>query len=243
MGLCVQASAGHSPSTGVCGVACACYCFVLTSKGSCIELYYRVFGPLASQADVFEDVADLVQSAVDGHRVCIFAYGQTGAGKTYTMNGADHTAAATGGGAGGGAGAGVVSGTTGGGGSSVLPQGAGIIPRALHHVFAAAEELRGEGWSVTPQATMVEIYNETLRDLLLAGGTNAQLDIRHDKDGVTSVTNLTTVEVTDQAAVSDESNSTVTSIAPDQSACVALPPGRQTAQSSRQEPRRGCYIL
>lgn len=134
----------------------------------------------------------------------------------------------------------MASGTT-GGGSSVLPQGAGIIPRALHHVFAAAEELRGEGWSVTLQATMVEIYNETLRDLLLAGGTNAQLDIRHDKDGVTSVTNLTTVEVTDQAAVSNDSDSTVTSIAPHQSACVALPP--RSPSCSVKPPRTAPWVL
>lgn len=31
---------------------------------------------------------DVVRSALDGFRVCIFAYGQTGAGKTFTMEGA-----------------------------------------------------------------------------------------------------------------------------------------------------------
>jgi len=45
-----------------------------------------VFAP-GSQEDVFEDCRDLVESAVDGHNVTIFAYGQTGAGKTYTMYG------------------------------------------------------------------------------------------------------------------------------------------------------------
>jgi len=40
-----------------------------------------------SQEDVFEDTKDLVQSGVDGYNVTIFAYGQTGAGKTYTMYG------------------------------------------------------------------------------------------------------------------------------------------------------------
>jgi len=46
-----------------------------------------VFTP-GTQAEVFEDCKDLVQSAVDGYNVTMFAYGQTGAGKTYTMYGA-----------------------------------------------------------------------------------------------------------------------------------------------------------
>lgn len=39
------------------------------------------------QAAVFEEVSDLVQSALDGFKVCLFSYGQTGAGKTHTMQG------------------------------------------------------------------------------------------------------------------------------------------------------------
>lgn len=34
---------------------------------------------------VFQEVQALVTSCIDGYNVCIFAYGQTGAGKTYTM--------------------------------------------------------------------------------------------------------------------------------------------------------------
>lgn len=45
-----------------------------------------VFTP-GSQEEIFEDCKDLVQSAVDGYNVTLFAYGQTGAGKTFTMAG------------------------------------------------------------------------------------------------------------------------------------------------------------
>nr|XP_027795024.1 kinesin-like protein KIFC3 [Marmota flaviventris] len=47
----------------------------------------KVFSPWASQQDVFQEVQALITSCIDGFNVCIFAYGQTGAGKTYTMEG------------------------------------------------------------------------------------------------------------------------------------------------------------
>jgi hypothetical protein len=46
-----------------------------------------VFDSDTSQETVFADCRELVQSAVDGYNVTIFAYGQTGAGKTWTMYG------------------------------------------------------------------------------------------------------------------------------------------------------------
>ncbi|CAE8701614.1 unnamed protein product [Polarella glacialis] len=46
-----------------------------------------VFGQGSTQDEVFTECRDLVQSAVDGYNVTIFAYGQTGAGKTHTMYG------------------------------------------------------------------------------------------------------------------------------------------------------------
>ncbi|CAO2146428.1 unnamed protein product [Urochloa humidicola] len=49
----------------------------------------RVFDQESKQEDVFEEVKPILRSALDGHNVCILSYGQTGTGKTYTMEGTD----------------------------------------------------------------------------------------------------------------------------------------------------------
>jgi len=58
----------------------------LEVDGSPAFHFDAVFTP-GTQDEVFEDCKDLVQSAVDGYNVTMFAYGQTGAGKTFTMYG------------------------------------------------------------------------------------------------------------------------------------------------------------
>ncbi|KAG9457580.1 hypothetical protein H6P81_002088 [Aristolochia fimbriata] len=48
----------------------------------------KVFPQETTQEDVFLEVQPILRSVLDGHNVCIFAYGQTGTGKTFTMEGA-----------------------------------------------------------------------------------------------------------------------------------------------------------
>ncbi|XP_004673435.1 PREDICTED: kinesin-like protein KIFC1 isoform X2 [Condylura cristata] len=123
----------------------------------------RVFPPGSGQDEVFEEIAMLVQSALDGYPVCIFAYGQTGSGKTFTMEG----------------------------GPGADPQGEGLIPRALRHLFSVAHELSGQGWTYSFVASYVEIYNETVRDLLATGirkGQGGDCEIRRAGPGSEELT-------------------------------------------------------
>ncbi|XP_025086603.1 carboxy-terminal kinesin 2-like isoform X2 [Pomacea canaliculata] len=129
----------------------------------------RVFQPESSQAEVFEEISQLVQSALDGYNVCIFAYGQTGSGKTYTMEGGRDDATV------------------------------GMIPRAVSQIFKSAAELEDRGWKYKFQASFVEIYNETLRDLLGNHKEDTKLEIKlTGKDNAVTVTNLTTVTVSSE---------------------------------------------
>lgn len=54
--------------------------------------YDKVFHQAATQEDVFVEVEPILRSALDGHNVCMLAYGQTGTGKTFTMDGTNNQA-------------------------------------------------------------------------------------------------------------------------------------------------------
>ncbi|CAL5184516.1 unnamed protein product [Lathyrus oleraceus] len=47
----------------------------------------KVFHQDTTQESVFVEVEPTLRSAMDGHNVCVFAYGQIGTGKTFTMDG------------------------------------------------------------------------------------------------------------------------------------------------------------
>lgn len=50
--------------------------------------HIQVFGPNAQQKDLYEQaVIPIVNEVLEGFNCTIFAYGQTGTGKTYTMEG------------------------------------------------------------------------------------------------------------------------------------------------------------
>mgnify|MGYP002260743635 CR=1 FL=1 len=51
--------------------------------------FTHVYGQGSAQADGFRDTEPLMTSVLDGFNVCIFAYGQSGAGKTFTMEGTE----------------------------------------------------------------------------------------------------------------------------------------------------------
>lgn len=49
--------------------------------------FHSVLGPNSSQVDLFNSVKDIALSVLDMNNVCLFAYGSTGSGKTFSMQG------------------------------------------------------------------------------------------------------------------------------------------------------------
>ena len=128
-----------------------------------------VFNSETSQENVYSSISELVQSAIDGYRVCVFSYGQTGSGKTWTMSG------------------------------DKFGTQRGIIPRSVEQVIQQAISMRENGWEMSVSASVVELYNEELRDLLAPKGSASSEDKEKLKicnvQGRVTVSGLTQVEI------------------------------------------------
>nr|XP_008165473.1 kinesin-like protein KIF1B isoform X7 [Chrysemys picta bellii] len=91
----------------------------------------------ASQNRVYNDIGkEMLLHAFEGYNVCIFAYGQTGAGKSYTMMGKQEES-----------------------------QG-GIIPQLCEELFEQINDNSNEEMSYSVEVSYMEIYCERVRDLL-----------------------------------------------------------------------------
>merc|ERR1719209_1422684 len=79
-----------------------------------------------------------------------------------------------------------------------------MIPRTVKQIFEAIAGLQDKGWSYKVTANFLEIYNETIRDLLAPKGSQDQLHEIKRIDKNTEdvyVTNLTAEEVTNEGRV------------------------------------------
>ncbi|XP_041952966.1 kinesin-like protein KIF1B isoform X1 [Alosa pseudoharengus] len=91
----------------------------------------------ASQCLVYNDIGkEMLQHAFEGYNVCIFAYGQTGAGKSYTMMGKQEEGQE------------------------------GIIPLLCEDLFEKINDNNNEDISFSVEVSFMEIYCERVRDLL-----------------------------------------------------------------------------
>ncbi|KAL5740666.1 hypothetical protein ACOSP7_029548 [Xanthoceras sorbifolium] len=100
----------------------------------------KVFGPKAQQRSIYDQaIVPIVTEVLDGFNCTVFAYGQTGTGKTYTMEGGMRNK----------------------GGD--LPAEAGVIPRAVRQIF---DTLEGQNADYSMKVSFLEIYNEEITDLL-----------------------------------------------------------------------------
>ena len=97
----------------------------------------RIFDWTCTQREVYEGAAKpIVDACIEGFNGTVFCYGQTGTGKTHTMEGKDEPASER-----------------------------GILPQAFHHVFDAIDGAP-PGADYLVRASFLEIYNENIRDLL-----------------------------------------------------------------------------
>ncbi len=68
----------------------------------------------------------------------------------------------------------------------------GMIPRAVEQIYKSAEKLKEKGWKFEIEGQFLEIYNETIRDLIGVFDPNKKHDIKHTgHQGKTYVTDAT----------------------------------------------------
>ncbi|XP_070490677.1 kinesin-like protein unc-104 isoform X3 [Chironomus tepperi] len=91
----------------------------------------------ATQDMVYSDIGEeMLHHSFDGYNVCIFAYGQTGAGKSYTMMGKQEAGQE------------------------------GIIPMICDDLFKKIHETESDSLKYSVEVSYMEIYCERVRDLL-----------------------------------------------------------------------------
>ena len=141
-----------------------------------------VFDTQSKQRDVYDEIAyPLVEAVLEGFNCTIFAYGQTGCGKTFTMLGPEL-----------------------GQGS---PEMWGIIPNCFLNIFDNLRIGGDEGQEYLVQASYLEIYNEKIRDLLAVGeDENTPLQLREHPDKGVYVASLTEIVVESVEAIQQVMN-------------------------------------
>ncbi|XP_042062014.1 kinesin-like protein KIN-14I isoform X2 [Salvia splendens] len=139
--------------------------------------FNKVFGPSATQEEVFSDTQPLIRSVLDGYNVCIFAYGQTGSGKTFTMTGP----------------------------RDLTEHSQGVNYRALRDLFMLADQ-RKDSFLYEVSVQMLEIYNEQVRDLLSSDGSSRRLEIRNSSQMGVSVPDASLVRVASTSDIIDLMN-------------------------------------
>ncbi|XP_072751582.1 kinesin-like protein Klp61F isoform X2 [Anoplolepis gracilipes] len=119
--------------------------------------FNKVFGPSSKQIDVYNAVVNpLLEEVLAGYSCTVFAYGQTGTGKTFTMEGLSINPTLH-----------WQSDTT-----------AGIIPRALSHLFDELRMLEGQEYIV--RVSFLELYNEEIFDLLSSNDDASKIRLYED---------------------------------------------------------------
>ncbi|KAF7805531.1 kinesin-like protein KIN-5D [Senna tora] len=115
----------------------------------------KVFGPASQQKELYDQaVSPIVYEVLEGYNCTIFAYGQTGTGKTYTMEGGARKK------------------------NGEFPNDAGVIPRAVKQIFDILEAQNAE---YSMKVTFLELYNEEITDLLAPEETSKFVDDKSKK--------------------------------------------------------------